>query len=266
MRTSLITTTYNWPAALDLVLASVAAQTEAPDEVVIADDGSGPETAALIAAWRARLPVPLVHAWQEDRGFRAARARNLAIAAAIGDYLIFIDGDMVLDRHFVADHKRAARPDSFIQGMRLLADRNLSARMLRDRQTRFGLFEAGLSEGKFLLRSRLLSQLEFRPTTSLRRMGSCNQAYWRAHLVAVNGFNEEMVGWGLEDDELAVRLLNKGYLRRLLKFSANAVHLDHPRRKPEGVNPNQRVMAETLAQRATWCHLGLDAHLGARAA
>ncbi|NTV94333.1 MAG: glycosyltransferase [Thiobacillus sp.] len=262
MRTTLITTTYNWPAALDVVLDSIAAQTEMPDEVIIADDGSGTETAELIRHWQTRLPVPLVHAWQEDRGFRAARARNLAIAAATGEYLVFIDGDMVLERHFIADHKRAACPDSFIQGMRLHADPGLTMRILRDRQTRFSLFENGLSERKFLLRSRLLSLLEFRPTTSLRRMGSCNQAYWRAHLAAVNGFNEEMVGWGMEDDELAIRLLNKGYRRRLLKFSANAVHLDHPKRKPEGLNPNLRILADTRARAATWCQQGLDAHPG----
>lgn len=262
MRVSLITTTYNWPAALDVVLTSVARQTVLPDEVVIADDGSGPETAALVQRWQARLPIPVRHVWQDDLGFRAARARNLAIAAAHGEYLIFIDGDMVLERHFVADHARAARADSFIQGMRLHADRNLTERILAERKTRFGLFEAGLGERKFLLRSRLLSLLEYRPTTSLRRMGACNQAYWRDHLMAVNGFNEEMVGWGMEDDELAVRLLNKGYRRRLLKFAANAVHLDHPRRKPEGINPNQRILADTRARAATWCRQGLDAHLG----
>jgi glycosyltransferase involved in cell wall biosynthesis len=266
MKTTLVISTYNWPEALDLSLRSVAKQVAMPDEVIVTDDGSRPDTAELVRQWQARLPTPLLHVWQEDLGFRLARARNNAIAVATGDYLIFVDGDMVLHRRFVSDHQRMARSDSFIQGMRVAADAKLSLRMLAEKTTAPGFFAAGLTDRKFLLRSHLLSLLEYRPTTSLRRMAGCNQAYWRDHLIQVNGFNEEMVGWGLEDDELAVRMLNRGYLRRLLKFAANAVHLDHPRRKPEGVNPSQRILAETLAQRATWCRQGLDAHLGARAA
>ena len=72
---SLIVTTYNWPQALDLTLASVARQSRLPDEVVIADDGSDEATAQLVREWRLRLPCPLVHVWQEDRGFRLARSQ-----------------------------------------------------------------------------------------------------------------------------------------------------------------------------------------------
>lgn len=257
MRISLIITTYNWPAALDVVLLSVTRQTVLPDEVIVADDGSTGDTAELIGLWQKRFPVPLIHCWQEDLGFRAARARNLAIAAASGDYLIFIDGDMLLNRHFIADHIRAAQPDSFIQGMRIRADQALTDRILRDRMTDIGPFEPGLAERKFLFRSRLLSRLEYRPIRSLRRMGSCNQGYWREHLLHVNGFNEDFVGWGQEDDEIAVRLLNCGYKRRLLKFYGNAIHLHHASREPDGRSPNHHILAEALAGQSTWCSNGL---------
>ena len=85
MKISLVILTYNWPAALDRVLASVAGQRRMPDEVLIADDGSGAATADVVRRWQERLPVPLRHIWQQDQGFRAARCRNLGIAASQGD-------------------------------------------------------------------------------------------------------------------------------------------------------------------------------------
>jgi glycosyltransferase involved in cell wall biosynthesis len=77
--TSLVIATYNWPAALDLVLRSVRAQRMLPDEVIVADDGSGDTTRYVILAHQGDFPVPLRHVWQEDRGFRVAAIRNEAI-------------------------------------------------------------------------------------------------------------------------------------------------------------------------------------------
>ena len=130
LRVTLVVTTYNWPAALDLTLQSVARQSMAPMEIIVADDGSGHETEAVVTRWQGRLPTPLVHVWQADEGFRLARSRNRAIAAARGDYVIIVDGDMVLNRHFIADHVRAARHGCFIQGVRLLAGPKTAGRML----------------------------------------------------------------------------------------------------------------------------------------
>src|SRR6185312_15866657 len=121
-KTTLIVTTYNWPAALDLTLKSAARQSVMPEEIIVADDGSGQETAHLVDRHAAVSSVPLLHVWQPDDGFRLARSRNRAIAAARGEYIIIVDGDLVLHEHFIADHKLAARRGSFIQGVRLLTE------------------------------------------------------------------------------------------------------------------------------------------------
>ena len=86
-RISLIVTTYERPDALDAVLRSLARQTDRGFEAVVADDGSGPATAALVAAWQPRLGVGLKHVWHEHRDFRAGEIRNRAILASGGDYL-----------------------------------------------------------------------------------------------------------------------------------------------------------------------------------
>jgi glycosyltransferase involved in cell wall biosynthesis len=101
---TLIISTYNWPKALNLVLLSVLNQRQLPTEIVIADDGSKEETKNLIDSYRDKLSIPIKHVWHEDVGFRLAKIRNKAIATALGDYIIQIDGDVILHPYFIKDH------------------------------------------------------------------------------------------------------------------------------------------------------------------
>jgi glycosyltransferase involved in cell wall biosynthesis len=260
-RITLIITTYNWPAALDLTLRSVARQSALPDEIIVADDGSGPQTRQVIMQWQERLSPPLVHVWQYDEGFRLARSRNGAIAAARGDYLVIVDGDMVLHRHFIADHKRAARHGSFIQGVRLLTGPAAAERMLAEGKLDLGFFARGIRRRRHAIRSQLLSTLVFKERAGQRAIRGCNQAYWKSDLIRVNGFNEAFVGWGREDNEIAARLYNAGVKRRNLKFQALAIHLHHPLRHAQLGERNDAVLRDTIEQRKAWCPLGLSQHL-----
>lgn len=261
LRVTLVVTTYNWPAALDLTLQSVARQSMAPAEIIVADDGSGPETEAVVARWQERLPTPLLHVWQADEGFRLARSRNRAIAAARGDYVIIVDGDMVLHRHFIADHVRAARHGCFIQGVRLLTGAEAARRMLDRGQLDLGFFAPDIKRRRHTVRNRLLSRLVFRERTGQRAIRGCNQAYWKSDLVRVNGFNEAFVGWGREDNEIAARLYNAGISRRNLKFQALAIHLHHPLRHAQVGERNDGILRSTIEEGKAWCPIGLNQHL-----
>ena len=260
LRSTLVVTTFEWPAALDLTLKSIARQSLAPDEVIVADDGSGPETARVVDRWRGRVKAPLVHLWQPHEGFRLARSRNRAIAASTGDYVIIVDGDMVLHQHFVADHLDAARPGSFIQGVRLLTEAPAAERMLRNGCLDLSFFASGVRRRRHAVRSLVLSRLLFGRRAGQHAIRGCNQAYWKSDLLRVNGFNEAFVGWGREDNEIAARLYNVGVLRRNLKFQALAIHLHHPPRHPEGTNPNDLLLDQAIERGDTWCRLGLDHH------
>lgn len=263
MKASLIVTTYNWSEALDLVFRSIARQSEMPDEVLVADDGSGPDTAAVVLTWARRLPFPVCHIWQEDVGFRLSRSRNRAIAAATGDYVVIIDGDMVLHRHFIADHKQAAAPGSFVQGVRLLTDAETGRRMLREGTLDLGFLSGGVERRRHLLHIPSLSRLFLLSRHSDQRtIRGSNQGYWREDLLRVNGFDEQMTGWGREDNEIAARLYHCGIFRRNLRFGGLAIHLWHRVRTPEGENPNDRHLQATLATKSTRCEIGVDAHLG----
>ncbi len=126
MKISLILSTYNRPDALAVTLESILRLDRLPDEVIVGDDGSTRETAEVIESFRPRFPIPLVHLWHEDRGFRLAKMRNKCIARATGDYIVQIDGDLILHPAFIADHAAAARPHAFLKGTRVLLDRPYS--------------------------------------------------------------------------------------------------------------------------------------------
>jgi glycosyltransferase involved in cell wall biosynthesis len=262
-RTSVVITTYNWPGALRLALSALSRQVVLPHEVVVADDGSTEETHALIHEVARDYPVPLRHSWIEDRGFRAALARNRAIAATSGDYVLLLDGDMVAHPMFVADHRRAARRGSFVQGMRVLADANGSQRLLAGEKQALGFFDRGLARRRHTLRIPPLAALALRVSRGQSRRGikTCNQAWWRDDLVAINGFDERFEGWGREDSDLALRAFHAGLQRRSLRFAGLATHLYHFERHEAGESRNEGLLAETLQTGRVRSVVGLDRHV-----
>lgn len=88
-----------------------------PSEVLIADDGSTEDTKELIESYAKDFPCPLRHIWQMDKGFRLSEIRNRAINAANGEYIIIIDGDMILDSHFIKEHLHFAKKVYFCKAL-----------------------------------------------------------------------------------------------------------------------------------------------------
>jgi glycosyltransferase involved in cell wall biosynthesis len=260
---SLIITTYNAEAALDIVLRSVIAQTVLPDEVLVADDGSGPATAELLARHAASFPVPLRHVWHEDQGFRLTAIRNRALAVARGAYIIMLDGDMVLHPKFVASHLSFARVGSYVQGSRVLLRRELTARFMANPRMRIRPLTRGVGNRINAVHAPALAWL-YRGPRGVRRMRGANMAYWLHDAKRVNGFNEDCVGWGAEDMEFAARLQNAGVRRRNLKFAGVAYHLHHTTRPSDSEPANMRLYERAVREHLTWCENGLDKYLGSR--
>jgi glycosyltransferase involved in cell wall biosynthesis len=246
MSIAIIITTYQRPLALDRVLESLAAQTRPPDEVVIADDGSGTETADLIKFWQAKLPCPLRHVWQENQGFRAAQARNRAVAASGSDYLVFLDGDCLVFPDFVAQHLAQAESGYMVMGSRILCSEELTRRIEQQQEQPLhwnaSAWLQALRHGEI---NRLLPLLKlpgqgWRKLRSQRWKGirTFNLAVWHSDFVRVNGFDEAFQGWGHEDADLAVRLLRSGVRRKDGQFALPVLHLWHPEsdRSREAIN------------------------------
>lgn len=254
---SLIISTYESPSALDKVLQGVHGQTQPPHEILVADDGSGPVTRALIERWQPRLG--LRHIWHEDQGFRKTIILNRAVAAAKGDYLLFLDGDCVPHRDFVRDHAVLAEKNFWVQGRRCFVQEKFVTDFSVDR-TPIGLWclqrrITGL--GKAL-------RLPFpvvRRNREHRGIIGCNMAFWRDDLVAVNGFDEDYTGWGREDSDLGVRVYHLGRTRKFVYGWAVVYHLNHPPLSRARVPVSEQRLAEAIASGKIRCQRGLQQYL-----
>ncbi|EGR4261593.1 glycosyltransferase family 2 protein [Vibrio cholerae] len=260
MKTSLIITTYNWKEALETVLNSVKYQTTLPDEVLVADDGSREDTTLMIEQVRKNYPVPLIHCWHEDNGFQLAMSRNKAIAKASGDYLIMIDGDMVLSKDFIESHKAVAKTGWFVQGGRVITNQEC-ARKIMNEQLLPNIFTPGLRNRKNCISNKLLSRLFSYERNNDKATRGCNMAFWKNDVIEVNGFNQDFIGWGREDSEFVLRMLNAGKRRLYLKFSGIGYHLYHPENSRASLAQNDQILENTIKNKLVRCANGINQYL-----
>ncbi len=257
---SLVITTYNWPAALNVVLQSVYQQSVAPQQVVIADDGSTEETIELINSWKVRNPN-LLHCWQEDNGFRAARSRNNALARVTSDYVVIIDGDMVLEPRFIEDHVKFASVGSFVQGRRINLKPKESACLLDGQSWCWDTnwSRKAVKSSYKLKRIPWLAQMLGYRQYNAKDIRSCNMGFWMQDLLAVNGFDSEYVGWGREDSDLGYRLINYGLTKRHLRYAALALHVYHPEQSRMSLPANTARLQRAIQDKHyMFCHEGLS--------
>jgi glycosyltransferase involved in cell wall biosynthesis len=263
---SIVVTTFDREDALDAVLRSLAGQSDRQFEVIVADDGSGSATAALIERWRSALGVKLHHARHEHRGFRAAEIRNRAIRASAGEYCVFLDGDCVVRPDFVASHRQLAERGWFVTGNRALLSQSLTQSVLSQRieVERWGAaawlrerFQGGLNRLAPLVRLPLGPLRKMRPK-AWEGARSCNLAVWRSDLDQVDGFDASFSGWGREDSDLLVRLLNAGISRKDGAFATGVLHLWHPDADRAQLPDNERRLAGVIASRRVRAERGIS--------
>lgn len=243
---SVIVTTYNRPDALRAVLRGLLAQDDRNFEALVADDGSRDDTRSLVESTAAGAPLSLSHVWQDDRGFRAGAARNRAAARARGDYLLFLDGDCVPRRDFIGRHRRLAERGWMVAGNRILLSESFTQEVLASgepihawtpRKWRMAKARGAINRTLPLLHI-ALGPLRKAAARRWQRVRTCNLGLWADDFRAVNGFDEAFEGWGFEDSDLAVRLLNSGVRRKEGAFATGVLHLWHGEndRAREGVN------------------------------
>ncbi|HVY76118.1 MAG TPA: glycosyltransferase family 2 protein [Puia sp.] len=264
--TTLLISTYNWPAAVNLVLKAISEQTRMPDEVVIADDGSGKETAEVIDSYRNIIPVPIKYVWHPDEGYRKTIIMNKAVAQAAGDYIVQIDGDVLMDGHFIEDHLEFVKENCFVAGARVMLNEEKTKKIMKTGDIHVSVFQRGTKNFLNGIRSGLLRRWVAKRYKMNREniyyIKGCNTAFWRSDFIRVNGYNEAITGWGPDDSELALRLYNAGVEKRYLKFGAIVYHLWHKEFSRERTERNRELMRHTLDANLKWCDEGIDKYLG----
>lgn len=250
-RISAIVTTHDRSDSLRNCIASFETQTQPPDEVVIADDGSGPEHVAVIEEIIESSGLNISHVRQEHKGFRAGASRNNAVRHSTEDYLFFVDGDAVLFPDVIERHLAAAETGVWLTGYHVrLTDeetKRLSQEMIRegkldelwpdnDDERIKSLEERAQRFRRKTLWAKLLGWEMFKRKVAMSGWSSLH----RADFEKVNGYDENFVGWGWEDTDLGLRLLIAGVGGRSVILEARAFHQFHCIPHPGGYKPDGR--------------------------
>lgn len=260
---SLIIATYNDSDALELTLLSVLRQSVMPLEVLIADDGSLKETMELITEFKKIFPVPLHHIWHEDCGFRKTIILNEAIINANTEYIVQIDGDIIIHKHFIKNHLSLAKPCTFIEGSRVWLNKELSIFSQEKKKIDFKWFLKGIKNRFNAMYIPFLMGFFTKPTHKIKaavNTRGCNMSFWKKDCISVNGYNEDMIGWGREDSEFCVRLVNSGIKKRKIKFAGIQFHQFHTIHSRNGLNENDRILQRSIDLREKRCENGLTNH------
>lgn len=237
MKLSVIITTYNSEEWLEKVLYGYSVQTEKDFEIIIADDGSTHETKKIIDKLSHLFQFPILHIWQEDKGFRKSRILNKAILASNSDYLLFTDGDCVPRKDFVAQHLKFREKGYFLSGGYFKLPLITSKVINKDNIITQKCFKIRwlLNNGvKSSFKLSKLTKIQFFAdimnfiTTTKKSWNGHNSSGFKKDILAVNGFNEEMHYGGM-DRELGERLMNNGLKSKQIRYSAICIHLDHER-------------------------------------
>jgi len=246
-----VVATFERADVLELLLHALADQDDDDFEVIVADDGSGSEVASVIERWQG--PLDIRHVWQRNEGFRKTRALNLAVLAASGDYLLFLDADCLPRTTFISAIRRAALPGWFLATKRLDLSESFSRMILEQelpvwRWSVLTWLVRGRSEvrrpGFFIpLRDRRRpwnpEEPDFHPPDNA--FGFCLGVH-RSDYEAINGYDMRYAARANEDSDIALRLGRIGLRCGWPGPNATMFHLWHTRSTDR---PNEEIFFET---------------------
>ena len=267
MKISFIVLTYNRSDALLAVLRSLAAQCGVDHEVLIADDGSSQAQVDMLYKNCPAFRCPVRHVWHPDIGFTAAAARNLGAYHSQSDYLVFLDGDCVPGKSFVAAHTSLAEQGLFVNGSRVLLSQRLTTKVvgqsldLLAQPAVFWLKTRLQGDSNKLLHMLFWPWSLFRVQRGFKWRGirSCNLGVWRSDFVAANGFDETFEGWGHEDADLVLRLSHFGVRRKNGFLATEVYHLWHQENQRSQASVNHTKVLERMKTSLVRAERGLDA-------
>lgn len=251
---SVIVTTYNWPEALYLVLEALERQDYPVFEIIIADDGSTKATKEVIEKFKQASHHPIHHVWQPDNGFMAASIRNKGIIKSSGDYIVFLDGDCIPQPTFLTKHAKLSEKGCFVTGNRMLLSKEFTKNIISN-NTNINNYTTMEWVRLYINKSiNRLTPLIHLPDSILRYINknswkgaiTCNLGVWKNDIININGFDENYQGWGLEDSDFIVRLINSGIHRKEGRFATGIFHLWHQQETRKDMKKNFSMLTSTI--------------------
>ncbi|AOW10923.1 glycosyltransferase family 2 protein [Flavobacterium gilvum] len=258
---TLVTPTYNWPEALNLLLLSILHQTILPNEVIIADDGSTKDTKELISEFQKTFPVPLIHIWHEDLKNRKPAIMNKAIAASKYDYIIEIDGDIIMNKHFIKDHLDNAQKGHYLFGSRVNIKKGYLTKLFSKKKIHFNIHSKGIKKRGRTIRLPYLMRFSKSINTRSPKLRGCNMSFWKSDFIKINGFNENLVGWGIDDSEMIQRMHNIDIQGKRLKNCGVVYHIYHVEQSRSQLAINDEILKQTTEKKLIFIEKGINQYL-----
>lgn len=258
---SLIVSVYNRTEALELLLLSLTNQTVLPNEIVIADDGSGENIKKMIAEFSTKLSIPIFHVWQEDFGNRKPTILNKAIAQSKHEYIIQIDGDIIMNKYFIEDHLTFKEKGGYLFGSRVNTLNPILEDIYKNKTLHFNFFSKGIQRRGRTIRIPFLMNFTGKTTKRSSKLRGCNLSFWKKDFININGYNENLVEAWREDSEMIERMHNIGITGKRLKFAGIAYHLYHKSQSQSQISINLAIEKETIENKLKFIDKGINQYL-----
>nr|PMH89076.1 hypothetical protein BCU57_18925 [Shewanella sp. 10N.286.48.B5] len=164
---------------------------------------------------------------------------------------------------FIEDHLHNAKKNQVIAGKRVRLSQKFSQKIMtsNDPISPVSALFASESGHKNALRSNVLSHYLSKTNQNADSVFSCNFSFWRQDAINVNGFNCDFVGWGAEDKEFCIRLINDGASKKQLKHLAVCYHLYHPELSRKMAQVNQQIYDDAISKKLTYCRNGIKKYI-----
>ncbi len=271
MKLSIIINTYNRPELLENCLLSISSQSQLPDELIIADDGSTEDIISILKKYKPILNVPIKYVIQKDDGFRLARCRNNGAREASGDYIFYLDQDLVFTKDFMKTIKDNIRENYFVVGWPIRTtkeqlneiDEYVIKNFAYQKILKKNQFYKVVKQYKKDRLYRKLNNLKLRKKGAKFRGGVAG--FYKSDFIKINGFDEKYIGWGNEDDDFGRRLFYAN-IKGLNPFLYDyPIHLWHQEFHENGTRVNlkyHKTAAEYLNKNNFRCEFGYDNTFG----
>lgn len=237
---TVIVTIYNRLEYARNILLSLLNQTQMIDELIFVDDGSKENVENIIEDLIERCSFSIKKTYQADLNFRAARSRNNGAREAKGDYLIFLDQDMIIPDDFIEKIYKARKRKRIICTKVISSTEEqknkIQCEIKKENKVNYTyIYQKYINNTqKVEVVRKIKKDMIYRYLYKLRlrqrgiKLLGLNFSLYKEDYIAINGFDEKYVGWGEEDDDFGNRFFKYGGEVESIKFKEYPIHMYHP--------------------------------------